>query len=65
MKNPTKGKNEKELADLLKEKRKALADFSNEVFQGKAKNVKLGRGIRKDIARVLTAIRAKEIENNK
>lgn len=58
MKNITKNKNEKELNDLLKEKRKALSDFSNEVFQGKAKNVKAGRSIRKEIAQIKTEMTA-------
>ena len=62
MKNVAKGKSEKELHDLLKEKRKALSDFSNEVFQGKAKNVKLGRSIRKEIAQIQTEL---TIQKNK
>jgi ribosomal protein L29 len=64
MKNITKGKNEKELNDLLKEKRNALSEWSAEVFQGKVKNVKEGRTIRKDIARILTALNINNLNKN-
>ncbi len=62
MKNITKGKNQKDLQSLLSEKRKALAEFSQNVFQGKTKNVKEGRSLRKDIARILTALHSEKIE---
>ena len=65
MKNITKGKNEKELNDLLKEKRNALSEFSANVFQGKVKNVKEGRTTRKDIARILTALHERNINEGK
>ncbi len=52
--SPVKGKNQKELADLLVEKRKKLADFRFNIATGKIKNVKEGRSLRKEIARILT-----------
>jgi ribosomal protein L29 len=60
MKDITKGKTVKELQGLLKDKRDALREFSQNVFQGKTKNVKEGRSIRKDIARILTTINMEE-----
>lgn len=63
MKNITKGKNEKELGDILKEKRNALSEFSGSVVQGKVKNVKEGRALRKDIARILTALNENKLKD--
>lgn len=57
MKNITKDKNEKELKEMLAEKQKALVNYSDDLFQGKTKNVKEGRSIRKQIAQVKTAMR--------
>lgn len=65
MKKITNGKNSKDLQDLLKDKRRALADFAQNVFQGKAKNVKEGRGLRKDIARIMTAMEIANKESAK
>ena len=50
------GKNKKELFKTMADKRQALQDFRFGVSGGKAKNVKLGRTIRKDIARIQTEI---------
>ncbi len=41
MKNVAKDKNTKELSDLLKDKRKALADFRVDVFQGKKRMLRM------------------------
>lgn len=54
-----KNKTEKELKALLGEKRVALRNFRFSVAGSKVKNVKEGYVIRKDIARILTAINAK------
>jgi ribosomal protein L29 len=54
-------KNTKELGALLTEKKTALRDFRFSVSGSNARNVKEGRMIRKDIARVLTALN-KEIK---
>jgi ribosomal protein L29 len=64
MKNVAKGKNEKELTGLLKEKREALSDFSSKAFQGQVKNVKEGRSIRKQIAQIMTALTEESKKSN-
>lgn len=46
----------KELIKLVREKQDALKDFRFGSAGSKAKNVKEGRGIRKDIARIMTAM---------
>lgn len=54
-----KKKNDKDLLKLFAEKRKALREFRFNVSgQG---NVREGRHLRKDIARILTEIRAREL----
>lgn len=53
-----KDKNTKDLLKALTEKRDALQDFRFGVSGGKAKNVKEGRTLRKDIARILTELNA-------
>lgn len=53
-----KGKNKKDLLKTLTEKRDALQAFRFGVSGGKAKNVKEGATLRKDIARILTEINA-------
>jgi len=52
-----KKKTEKELATLLAEKYSALQKFAFTISGGKARNVKEGREIKKDIARILTEMR--------
>jgi len=54
-----KNKSEKELRTILKDKRNSLRDFRFKISKGKAKNVKEGRNLKKDIARILTALNAK------
>ncbi len=49
-------KNTKELLALLSEKKTALRDFRFGVSGSNARNVKEGKELRKDIARVLTAL---------
>jgi ribosomal protein L29 len=44
----------KELASLLEENREALRKFRFGISGSKTRNVKEGRNIRKDIARILT-----------
>jgi ribosomal protein L29 len=53
-----KGKNRKELVKLLTDKKDALRDFKLGNSRSKTKNVKEGRNIRKDIARIMTEITA-------
>lgn len=49
-------KNTKELADLLTEKRKTLRDFRFGLSGSNARNVKEGKFLKKDIARILTIL---------
>ncbi len=52
-----KAKTKGELQKLLIEKRHGLHAFRFSLAGGKAKNVKEGRTLRKDIARILTAMK--------
>ncbi len=52
-------KNDKELHSLLNEKREALRNFRFASAGSSQKNVREGRAARRDIARVLTALKAK------
>jgi ribosomal protein L29 len=54
--NTFKGKDTKELKEALAEKSKRLSEFKVEVTMGKTKNVKEGRELRKDVARILTEL---------
>ncbi len=51
-----KGKTKKELIKTLGEKRDALQSFKYELSGGKAKDVKKGRNIKKEIARIMTEL---------
>jgi len=53
-----KGKTSKELVKLLLEKKNALQAFRLGNAGSKTKNVKEGRNVRKDIARIMTEINA-------
>jgi ribosomal protein L29 len=46
-----------ELQELLKEKREALRTFRFGVAGSKTRNVKEGKNLRKDIARILTVLK--------
>jgi len=59
-----KGKEMSELSKLLKEKKEALHGFTFNILNGKEKNVKLGRTLRKDIARIMTEITASKKAKN-
>lgn len=56
MTSPFQGKEKKELLKVLAEKRVAVRDFRFGMAGSKIKNVKEGRNLRKDIARILTEI---------
>ena len=60
-----KGKNRKDLVKSLLEKRDALQAFRFGVTGGKAKNVKEGRTLRKDIARIQTELTSQAHANAK
>ena len=49
-------KKDAELQELLKEKREALRVFRFGVAGSKTRNVKEGKNLRKDIARILTVL---------
>lgn len=53
-------KTETELVTFLIEKRKTLSSFRFAIAGSKTRNVKEGRGLRKDIARALTLLRLKK-----
>lgn len=55
-KKDIKGAAHKDLMTALTEKRKKLADFRFNILGGKIKNVKEGRGLRKEVAQVLTEL---------
>lgn len=50
-------KEKSELKALVKKKRSELLDFKFKLNKGKTKNVKEGKNIRKEIARILTIIK--------
>lgn len=54
--NEFKDKNKKDLLKVLSEKRDALQSFRFGVTGGKTRNVKEGRTLRKDIARIQTEL---------
>jgi ribosomal protein L29 len=51
-----KNKTENELKSFLNEKRVALRNFRFGVAGSKVRNVKEGKGLKKDIARILTEL---------
>ena len=59
MKKELESKSGKEIEKLLYEKRKALRLFRFSIAGSKIKNMKEGRNIKKDIARILTELRAR------
>ena len=52
------GKTKDELKKALADKRKSLHDFRFANASGKVKNVKEGKMARKEVARILTALKA-------
>ena len=53
-------KNHKELKDMLAQKRVALRSFRFSVSGSNARNVKEGKALKRDIARILTLLNKKE-----
>ena len=58
-----RNKTENELKKQLKDLRKDLETFGSNVLQGKEKNVKKGKFIKKDIARLKTVLNEKGNDN--
>jgi ribosomal protein L29 len=56
-----KNKDVKSLIKLLREKKSELAKKQMDIGSGKEKNLKAGMNIRRDIAKILTLVREKEI----
>lgn len=56
-------KTEAELSKLLKDKREALRVFRFALSGSKTRNIKEGRGLRKEIAQILTILNAKKHGN--
>lgn len=55
-------KTDKELQKLLAEKRESLRGFRFDTTGTKIKNVKEGSNIKKDVARILTELRSRELK---
>ncbi|HVS79536.1 MAG TPA: 50S ribosomal protein L29, partial [Candidatus Paceibacterota bacterium] len=55
-----KNKTEQELKGLITERREALRTFRFDIAGSKARNVKQGRAIRKEIAQILTELNARK-----
>ncbi len=56
-----KNKTESDLMKLLREKREALRSFRFNIAGSKTRNVKEGRSLHKEIARILTEIRSRKV----
>ena len=54
-------KKDGELANLLKEKREAWRVFRFALAGSKTRNIKEGNNLKKEIAKILTALKAKEL----
>ncbi|MBX4198440.1 50S ribosomal protein L29 [Candidatus Parcubacteria bacterium] len=54
--NNFKNKTEKDLKKILADKKKALQDFRFNISGSKTRNVKEGKGLRKEIAQILTEL---------
>lgn len=54
-----------DLTKLVNEKREALRDFRFSEAGSRTRNVKEGRTIRREIAQILTEIRARQIKDQK
>ena len=59
------GKSEKELQAMVHQMQGSLQKFRFGVSGGKAKNVKEGKNLRKDIARVMTEMSARRVAAKK
>lgn len=57
-----KTKNEQDLVKILNEKREAIQSFNLGLSGGKVKNVREARNLRREIAQILTVLKAKQVE---
>lgn len=62
-----RAKSEKELNDLLKKARDEVKSSVSDVFLGKSKDTSKTKKVKKEVARILTVLREKELiaEGNK
>ena len=60
-KEKLQGKSERELTDLLREKKESLQKFRFGVTGSKVRNIKEGRNLRREIARILTELRKRVV----
>jgi len=58
-----RGKKQKDLQDLLAEKREKLRLFKFDLVSGKVKNVREIRSTRKDIAQIITILNENQKQN--
>ena len=56
-----KNKTEQELQGQLTEKREALRTFRFDISGSKTRNVKVGKGLRREIAQLLTEVQGRKI----
>ncbi len=55
-----KDKNEKDLQKMLQEKRESIQSFRFGVAGSKVRNVREGRNLKKDVARIMTEISSRK-----
>lgn len=65
MANPLKSQEVGELQKALTDKREALRSFRFGGAGSRSRNVREGRGLRKEIAQILTELRERELSNTK
>ena len=65
MANPFKTQEESELKKTLGDKREALRSFRFGAAGSRSRNVREGRELRKEIARILTELHARQLSNTK
>lgn len=56
-----RGKSVKDLAKLVSEKKLEIEKTKMKILGGKEKNLKVGRNLSREVAKILTLIREKEI----
>ena len=58
-----KNQTEQELVKILAEKRTAIQSFNLALSGGKMKNVREARNLRREVAQILTILKAKQVES--
>jgi ribosomal protein L29 len=65
MANPLKTQEVAELQKALVDKREALRQFRFGAAGSRSRNVREGRGLRKEVAQILTELRERQLSNTK